>query len=287
MDDVGIEKAVLYSTEGLAFGKVITREFAVDSARAYNDWLYDAYLRQSPRFHCLGLIPLQEPSEAVRELRRIVTKGFCGALIPSTGFKGHLGDRIYWPIYDEANRLECCISIHGGAHEGLGLDWLTPYAPINALGHPFGVMVAFAGIIFNGILDKLPMVRFGFMEGGVSWIQMCMERFERSRETHIQYDPNQNYIQLAKDEPVSDYIRKHIAAKRIFVGCEGSEPTMPHVLSYVGSNPFVFSSDFPHEVNNESSKQEIEAIVRHKSLDEEDKEAVLFKNAERFYGLQP
>ncbi len=32
MEDVGIERAVLYSTGGLAFGKVITREFAVDVA---------------------------------------------------------------------------------------------------------------------------------------------------------------------------------------------------------------------------------------------------------------
>ena len=29
MDDVGIEKAVLYTTGGLAFGKVITGEFAI------------------------------------------------------------------------------------------------------------------------------------------------------------------------------------------------------------------------------------------------------------------
>ena len=34
MDDVGIERAVLYTTGGLAFGKVITGEFAIDVARA-------------------------------------------------------------------------------------------------------------------------------------------------------------------------------------------------------------------------------------------------------------
>ena len=123
MEDVGIERAVLYTTGGLAFGKVITLEFAVDVARAWNNWFADTYLKKSPRFQGLALIPLQEPQEAVKELRRAVTElGFCGAMLPSTGFKGHLGSKEYWPVYDEANRLACCIGVHGGAHEGLGMD---------------------------------------------------------------------------------------------------------------------------------------------------------------------
>ena len=83
-------------------------------------------------------------------------------MLPSTGFKGHLGSKEYWPVYAEANRLGCCIGIHGGAHEGLGMDYLTPYAPINGLGHPFGQMVAFAGVVFNGLLDKYPNLRVGY-----------------------------------------------------------------------------------------------------------------------------
>jgi predicted TIM-barrel fold metal-dependent hydrolase len=103
MDDVGIERAVLYTTGGLAFGKVITGEFAIDVARAWNNWFHDTYLKKSERFQGLALIPLQEPEEAVKELRRTITElGFCGAMIPSTGFKGHLGAKEYWPVYAEA-----------------------------------------------------------------------------------------------------------------------------------------------------------------------------------------
>src|SRR5947208_10333549 len=112
MDDVGIERAVLYTTGGLAFGKVITGEFAIDVARAWNNWFHDTYLQKSLRFQGLALIPLQEPEEAVKELRRAITElGFCGAMIPSTGLKGHLGGKEYWPVYAEANRLGCCLGI--------------------------------------------------------------------------------------------------------------------------------------------------------------------------------
>ena len=36
------------------------------------------------------------------------------------------------------------------------MDDLSPYALANALGHPMSQMIAFAGIIFNGVFDKFP-----------------------------------------------------------------------------------------------------------------------------------
>lgn len=288
LKDVGIETTVLYTTRGLAFGKVINREWAIDLARAYNDWLHQTYVKRSSRFQGMALVPLQEPEAAVQELRRAVEKlGMCGAMLPSTGIQSHLGHKRYWPIYEEANRLGCCIGIHGGAHENLGLDDLNPYAPVHALGHPFGLMVSFAGIIFNGVCDKYPNVRFGFMEGGVAWLLMCLERFDRSYETHIQYDPEGQYLRLRKGEKASEYIIRHIREGRIFVGCEGSEPDVAHAIKRVGNGPFIYSSDFPHEVNNDFCKAELREILENDGLTAADKEAVLHRNAERFYNLTP
>ena len=55
----------------------------------------------------------------------------------------------------------------------------------------------------------------------------------------------------------------------------------------VGNKPFMFSSDFPHEVNNDYCRHEIEEIQEHRRLSDDDKHAVLHGNAERFYGLRP
>jgi uncharacterized protein len=214
MDEVGIASAVLYPSNGLAFGRVVSRDWAIELARAYNNWMHDEYLSRSSRFQALGLIPLQEPTEAVKELRRIVSQlGFCGAMLPSTGapqLQNHLGDERYWPIYDEANRLECAVAIHGGVHDHMGLDDMTPYAPVNALGHPFGQMVNFAGILFNGVFDRYPHVRFGFMEAGCAWFMNCLERLERSWNSHVQYDPRGRFLKLRQNESVSDYIRRQV-----------------------------------------------------------------------------
>lgn len=288
LKDVGIHSTVLYPTRGLSYGKVISRDWAIDLARAYNDWLSQTYIERSPRFKGIALIPLQEPEAAVAELRRAVEKlGMCGAMLPSTGIQSHLGHKMYWPVYAEANRLGCCLGIHGGAHEALGMDDLNPYAPVHALGHPFGQMISFASIIFNGICDKFPKVRFGFLEGGVAWLLMCLERFDRSYETHIQHDPRGEFLRLKKGEKVSQYITRHIKAGRLFVGCEGSEPDLAHAIKKVGNGPFIYSSDFPHEVNNDFCKAELREIMENDGLTAEDKAAVLHCNAERFYNFSP
>src|SRR5688500_14712925 len=72
LDEVGIGTTVLYTSAGLAFGKIVSRDWAIEVARAYNNWIYDTYVSKSPRFKAMGLIPVQEPAEAVIELRRIV-----------------------------------------------------------------------------------------------------------------------------------------------------------------------------------------------------------------------
>jgi predicted TIM-barrel fold metal-dependent hydrolase len=75
---------------------------------------------------------------------------------------------------------------------------------------------------------------------------------------------------------------RRIEAGRIFVGCEGTEKALHHLIEAVGNKPFMFSSDFPHEVNNEYCKHEIEEIIENAHLSDADKHAILHGNAERF-----
>jgi predicted TIM-barrel fold metal-dependent hydrolase len=284
MEEVGIESATLFPTRGSAFGKIVDRDWAIAVAHAYNKWLYETYLQLSPRFNGMCLIPYQEPEKAIEELNLAVTKyGMVGAVLPSTGFSGHLGAKQFWPIYAEANKLGCAIGIHGGCHEGFQMDDMNIYAPIHALGHPFSQLVCFAGIIFNGLLDRFPNVRWGFLEGGVAWLLVAMERFDRSWATHVHHDPRKQFIQLKDGEKIADYIRRHMKEGRIFIGCEGEEPDIAHAIDVLGCNPFLFSSDYPHEVNAEMCKHELDEIMESKEISDKDKELILHGNAEKLY----
>ena len=286
LDDVGIDTTVLYTTQGLAYGKVFHRDWAIALARAYNDYVHESYLSRSPRFQAMALIPMQDPEAAVDELHRAITKlGFCGVMLPSTGLKDHLGAKEFWPVYRAADELRCAIGIHGGAHSGLGFDFMNVYSPVPAIGHPHGLMVHFAGMLFNGVFERFPSVRFGFMEGGVAWALVALERFDRCHETHIQYNPRGELFPPAEDK-VSAQIRRYIQEGRLFIGCEGDEPSIAHAISLLGREAFVYSSDFPHEVNNDTCKEEIREFLDNPELSPADKEAVMHANAERFYGLK-
>ena len=288
LQDAGIDSTVLYPTTALSYGKIANTEYAVAVTRAYNDWLYDTYLQNDSRFKGMALIPMQRPEAAVAELRRAVEDlGMCGAMLPATGLKAHLGSREYWPVYEEAERLGCCIGIHGGCHSGLGFDDMNVYSAVHGLGHPFGQMISFSGILMNGVYDRYPNIRIGFLEGGVSWLLLCLERLHESYETHIPFDPQGQYLNLPEGENIAKYIIRQMKEGRISIGCEGGEFALPYAVKVCGNEAFMYSSDFPHEVNRDTVRHEINEIMDSDEMSATDKEAILSKNAERFYRLSP
>ena len=129
--------------------------------------------------------------------------GNARAMLPSMGLPNHLGSKEYWPIYQEAERLGCALAIHGGCHSGMGLDHLNVYAPIHAMGHPMGIMIGLAGIVFNGIFDRFPNIRIAFLEGGVAWFLMAMERFDSSHLSHSEYQIRDDLMGPKMDQKVS------------------------------------------------------------------------------------
>jgi 2,3-dihydroxybenzoate decarboxylase len=236
----------------------------------------------------MGLLPLQDPAAAADELRYIVTElGMCGAMIPGSGYRGALGDREYWPIYRAADELGCALAVHGGSYAGLGLDAMGIFAGAHALGHPYAVLNAFTSLTFNGVFDTFGNTRFGFLEAGVGWLLMALERFDGSHRAFVPFDPDGAYLRLRAGEDVSEHLIARLRGGQIFVGVEGEEAQLGYAVKTIGREPFVFSSDFPHEVNPAICAHEIEELLEHPDLDHEDKEAILHRNAERLYGLVP
>ena len=288
LDDVGIEGTVLYPTLALAHGKMVDYDWSAALCRAYNNWLYDAYLSVDTRFNGMALIPMQEPKAAAEELERAVTElGMRGAMLPSTGLPNHLGAKEYWPVYQVADRLGCALAVHGGAHSGFQMDHFNVYGPVHGLGHPFGQMVGLGAMLFNGIFDHFPNARYAYLEGGVAWFLVCLERFDRSWETHLAHDPRNEHFKLRDGERVSAYMKRQIAEGRLYIGCEGEEPAIAEASRVVGAEAFLFSTDFPHEVTAKMCQHEIEELLENEEMDEAAKGKILAGNAERFYQLAP
>ena len=68
--------------------------------------MLEEFQKVSPRLKGIALIPLQDVSEGVKELRRAITElGLAGAMLPATGLPNLLGHEAYWPLYEEAEKL--------------------------------------------------------------------------------------------------------------------------------------------------------------------------------------
>lgn len=287
LDDSGIAWTVLYPTIALAYGKMPTPDYAVALCRAYNDWLYHTYVRVDARFKGIAIIPMQDPPEAAKELRRAITElGFIGAMLPSNGLALPFSSKFYWPVFEEANRLGCPLAVHGGCHDRFGFDHQRSYIPIHAMGHPTGLMHCCADMTYNGLFETFPKLRVAYLEGGVAWLLLLLERLHDSHEAIFQYIPPDEPIIREGQDP-RKYIKHLIATDRIYLGIETEELTLPFALKVVGNKPFLFSSDFPHEVTLESCRHDIAELMESTEVSEDDKLAMLHRNAERFYTLQP
>jgi len=272
LERTGIEYTVLYTTGALAYGHIMYPEWALGFARAYNNWLYEKYLKVSRRFKGVALIPMQEPSLAVEELRRAVKElGMVGAMIPSNGLKRHVSAKEFWPIYEEAESLGCVLVVHGGSYSDLGFNTFTVFPATRALGMPFPLAIAMTGLIVDGVLDRFPKLRVGFVEGGTAWIPLVVDRLEREVE----------YGGLELPRRVEDYFR----SGQVYVSCEGNERALAYAIERVGVEPFMFASDFPHEITLDNAMEEINEILGREDIRKEHKMAILGDNARKFYRL--
>jgi predicted TIM-barrel fold metal-dependent hydrolase len=289
MDRTGIDWAVLYPTAGLTVGRCVSSDWAVAACQAYNTWLHEKFVSVSARLKGMALIPLQDVDRAVEELRRAVKElGMVGAMLPSNGegLRDHLGSKIYWPIYEEAEKLGCCLAVHVGCLHRLGMDSFSTYYPVHAIGHPIGIMIQAAAMLAHGVFDCFPRLRVGFLEGGATWVPFLMDRLDRSYESHIQVDRDGQVLVGPKNgEKASDYFKRHVQGGRIFVGFDCDDQGLSFAVRMAGSEPFIFGSDFPHEsFNAETCRREIDELLSREDMTAEDKEAVLGKNAAKFYG---
>ena len=287
LDEMGFEFTVLFPTHGQRIGRIVDRDYAYGAARAYNDWLAEAYLQRDRRFKGIALVPMHDTEAAVEELNRAHTKlGFSGVLFPATAVHVNLGAKSYWPVYAEAARLGCPVVVHGGGHWDLGMDTMNVSTGANALGHPMSLAIALAEMLLNNLFERYQDLRVAYLEGGPTWLLMAMARLSRSFEAGMPMNPRGELLQLPPSETIADYIRGLVRAGRLVVGIEGSESDLPYAIRVAGEQAFVFSSDYPHEVNTQTVQKEIRELRENEEISDSAKEAILCSNAARFYGLK-
>lgn len=273
LDAMDLEGTVLYPTFGMAIGQVRQVDWAVAVCRAYNDWLHAKYLSHSDRLRGMALIPTIDPVAAADEMRRVIEElqGFVGFFV-SAGVAKPLGDPAYYPIYDTARELDVMIAVHAGG-PGRRLDMMDRAIMARCLGHPTSQMIQMTHMMFSGVFDRFPEVRFSFMESGIAWILFNLERMEEA------------YEQWAFEVPeLTRRPAEHVTGGQIFFHCELDEQLLPVAVERLGETQLLYASDYPH-IAPAKVIEHFRDFQARADLSDQAKERILGENAKVLYKL--
>ena len=263
MDEGGLSTAVLFPTDGIGFGWIREPDFAVSLAKAYNDFFTEEFTKTSPRLKGVALIPFQDVPEGVKELRRAVKElGMVAGMLPAVGLRQPLGHEDYWPIYEEAEKLDCLLAVHAtvrGPHY-FAADLFDQFIDVHTLSHPFAQMIQMTSLILRGVMEKFPCLRLAFMEAGCSWVPYWMGRMDEEWEKRGKAE-----APLCKKRP-SEYV----LSGRVFLHAEGYEPLLSQTARLLGPQTLFYASDWPHwdhefpeNIHNLQRREDLSAETKH------------------------
>lgn len=268
MDEKRIALSVLSSTP-FAFFYEVEDNLAVELARFQNDQLSEMVKRYPDHFAAIATLPLQVPSEAVKELERAIKGlGLRGVEIGSHVGKRELGDEAFWPIYNALEELNVPVFIH--PHHVAGMERLEDFYLSNLIGNPLDTTIAAAQLIFHGVLEKHPDLKIilahaggqlpyiiGRIEHGYQVRPECKEKVRRSPMTFFK----NFYFDIITHNP--DALR--------------------YLIAFAGSDHVLLGSDYPYDMGDPNPVQTVSKLSGIKAAD---RRKILRENAIALFGLK-
>ena len=278
MDKEGIDVTVLFgSSVGLIAGPADDLPYSVALCRAYNNWLADYCSANPDRLKGGALLPYASPEEMDKEARRTVTElGFVAVVVPPYLQLGQtllsLYDAHFTPIFEEAERLDTTITIHGpGTHLRSFLrERYKTHFERHALDFSVSQMMASMDVICGGLLDEFKTLRFAFMEGSIGWVPWWIDRLNE----HFEKLPH--HVPRCIKEP-SEYLKE----PRTFFSCESGEKVLGYAVQVLGEDKIIYASDYPHW--DCEYPESVNLILKRQDLSESAKRKILSDNGARLY----
>ena len=134
-------------------------------AAIQNDQIAKAVASNPQRLVGIATLPMQAPQLAAAELRRAMgTLALKGAQIGSNVNGRNLDDPALEPLWAAANELGAFIMVHPTGVAGA--DRLKSYYLVNLIGNPLDTTIAAASLVFGGVIEGYPNIKFLMVHGG-------------------------------------------------------------------------------------------------------------------------
>jgi predicted TIM-barrel fold metal-dependent hydrolase len=272
LGDAGVDVAIL--------DPLVRRQkdpgFELALCQATNDWMHAKWLsRGHSRFKGSIKVPSTDPAAAIQEIERWAGHPHFVQVWLDMYADAPYGDRRYDPIYEAATRHGYPMAVHFAKGTGLSLatpvGWSSYYFEHHSL-FPMGYAAHLVSLICQGTFDRIPGLRFAFLEGGCGWMLPLLWRLENH------WDAMRGDLPHAKRRPW-DYVRESVrwATQPI------EEPLDRRHLALAlelmeADRLLMFSTDYPHWDYDDPSD-----VVRR--LPASARSRIFADNAIEFYGL--
>jgi aminocarboxymuconate-semialdehyde decarboxylase len=236
MDAMGVDVQALclapYQLFHWAEGDLGVRAF-----RIINDDLAELVAFHPDRFLGLGAVPLQDPETAVHELKRCHAElGFRGIEM-ATHIEGEelsspRFDR-FWEVVEELGML---VFIHPtGFTEPTRF---TDHYFFNTIGHPLEETICAGRLIFDGVMERHPALKFVFSHGG-GFLPAYAGRFDHAY--HAREDVRQGL-----PRPPSEYLSMFYFDTMVFEADQ-----LGFLIDKYGADHVLLGTDYPYDMGED------------------------------------
>jgi predicted TIM-barrel fold metal-dependent hydrolase len=270
---------------------------AIDLARLANDSVAELTVKYPTRFlAAVGTLPLNDTDASLKEIDRAINdlklKGFMihtplyflseGILPPGHGKP--LDSPELMPIYAKMAEYDLPIWIHPNPlcdariteYHG---ETMAKYYGWQIYGWPYQDTLAQVHIVFGGILEKYPTLKFINHHGG-GMVPFLERRLVVSTNmAEMRWGVN---VKKGLSKSPRDYFRMFYADTAI----GGSTPGLMCAHAFYGTDHMVFGTDMPFdmEIGNEAIRETIQSVER-MDIPQADKEAIFETNPKKLLHL--
>lgn len=277
MDREGLDVAALYPSIGLGIMMRSDMDpgLAAAVARAYNDWMHDFCKADPKRLKGVGMIPLHDPTEAVKEARRVVKDlGFVGVFARPEPLRDLAwSSRYYDGLWSALEELDVPLGFHSAAASGEVAqtgDRFGDYLLLRHVSsHAIENMLAMADVICGGVLERHPKLKVAFLECYCGWLSFWLHRMDNAMKKG-------RHPRITKLRP-TEYFKR-----QCWIATE-SERELPMIVDLVGDDNIVYSTDYPH--GDSDYPHAVEEMLELKGLSAASKKKIFWDNCARLYNL--
>ena len=234
-------------------------------ARHINRTIADMVHTAPERFVGLGMVPLQDPQLAAKELGALARDTLVGVEIGSNINGKSPGDSFFDPFFAEAERLDLAVFVHA-LHPTM-TDRLVGKQVAPFIAFPTDVGLAAASCITGRLLEKFPKLRIGFSHGGGT-----LASFLPRLESGWQKLPTLHQAFASPTE---------MARKAFYDNVVFDRRLLRHLIDCFGDTQIFVGSDYPFGAGQTNSARMFDGL----GLSEGQLSALRGGNAARFLNL--